>query len=193
PDAIRVTLLAGRAPLAAVFRFRSLDLHENRPTRLARIVHHFRMGTESCLRVGDAIGCLVVDGLRERAAATLRAVRVQYADAAAWIDSEVEDVANVLVLKHFLRAADLLPDNDVLVLEKLGRTLPRKLRRVFLRRCAIALCRADCDGPHHCQSPTAAPHSPTTIATVHDAPPRKNEERSFATTAALAHAQRTGS
>ena len=68
---------AGRAPLAAVFRFCSFDFDEDRTPRLARIVHHFRVWTESGLGVGDAIRPLVVDVLRQRAPAALRAVRVQ--------------------------------------------------------------------------------------------------------------------
>src|SRR5260370_33844790 len=90
-----IVLRAGRAPLATVLGFRSFDLDEDGPPRVTRIGHHFRMRTESRLRVSDAIGPLVINALCERAPSTLRAVRVQHSDAAAGLDPEIEDGPDV--------------------------------------------------------------------------------------------------
>src|SRR5437016_7635882 len=70
-QAVLHSLWAGRAPLATVLGFRSFELDEDRPPRVSRIGHHFRMRTEARLRVSDAIGPLAVNGLCERAPGTL--------------------------------------------------------------------------------------------------------------------------
>src|ERR1700686_5448109 len=137
----RIVLGAGRAPLATVLGFRSFDLDEDRPPRVTRIGHHFRMRTESRLRVRDAIGPSAINALCERAPGALRAVRVQHSDAAAGIDPEIEDVPDVLVHEHVLRSANLLPDDHVLVLEELCRPLSWKLRWPFLGGGPIGLGR----------------------------------------------------
>src|SRR5262245_13901000 len=85
------------APLAAVLRFSAFDLDEDGPARLRRVGHHLRVWSKSRLCIGDAIRLLVVNGLGERAAGTARAVLVQNRNAAARIDPEIQNVADVLV------------------------------------------------------------------------------------------------
>src|SRR5439155_20241744 len=133
---------------------------------------HFRMRTESRFRIGDAIGPLVINALRERTPAAFRAVRVQNSDAAAGLDPEIEDVPDVLVHERVLRSTDLFPDNHVRVLEQQCRSFSWKLRRPLLRRCSIGLRhRHGCHANHDRQSANTQNTSTTTIETFHEAPP----------------------
>src|SRR6266566_3366105 len=129
------------------------------------------MRTESRLRVGDAIRPLVINALCERAPAALRAVRVQHSDAAAGLDPEIEDVPDVLVHERFPRSTHLLPDDHMLVLEKLRRPLSRELRRPLLRGCFIGLCSHGCHADQDHQGTDGRHTNTSSIETFHGAPP----------------------
>src|SRR5262245_49929256 len=124
---------ARRAPLAAVLRLGAFDFHENRPSGVVRIGHHFGVRTEAGFRISHTVWTPVVNRLRQRASGATRAVRVEHGDPASRVDPDVEDVADVLVLERFFRTSDLLPHDHVLVLEQLGRAFARELWRPLHR------------------------------------------------------------